>query len=282
VIDSFFANLRKAVPSETEGDDLAAYLELARLFSIDVETLKADLAALVRERLLMALVGNVSTRLNFDERQRHLAYRLAQLSNSDGRYVPRPDAPEVIELAEIHQAIASALSESKDGIVSLDESAASDLLTTQGFRCAACGVPLRTHVRHKSALFADGYEPVAESAHLDHIVPHYFLGNVGGRRLLCSACYTLKNDRIGVQEDGFVVTGNHIRRKDQRAIRRRAAYWTLERVRRCEATGCCAGSAHSVLLVQRKTLTSPFAYGHLSVRCRDHAAADAFWVHDAT
>lgn len=275
LFDCLKRNILKAV-SDKELDDL---IELSRVFGVDVEQLSKDLAGLVKERLLMQLIGNVPMHLNFGERQHFVARRLRMLSGNTPHYQPNANLPEVLTLTEIQQAVASALSESRDGVGNLDERLALDIMQAQGYRCAVCGIPLRASVRKKSSRFADGLEPIAERFHLDHVVPYYFFGNEGGRRILCISCNSVKNDRIGVQEDGFVISGNHIRSRDGQAIRRRMMFWTLEHIKRCEYTPCNADTTNSILLVQARRPDVPFMYGNLEVRCDCHAIEQSVWIH---
>lgn len=260
---------------------MARLICLCGFFGVDVTSLRADLTSLVKERLLMHLIGHAPLHLNYGERQRFVAKRLRKLSGLRSDYTPTHLSPEVQPLVDIQEAVVSALNEAKDGVHSLDERSALDLIHRQGSRCAICGVPLRASIRRASRMLPDGIEPLSQKYHLDHVVPYYFFGNRGGRQILCAACNLVKNDRIGVQEDGLVISGNHVRNRGRTVIRRRMMFWTLQKSPACGHFGCLENSTTALMFVQLENKSIPYMYGNLVVRCEEHASQDAEWIHQS-
>lgn len=255
-------------------DDL---LFLAEVIGIDRQALEIDVLALMKERIAFWLLGNDVPSENFSQRKRFVDRRIRERLVDRGARLPQVVA--LIEAIALFQGrVQSAQASRRLSISTLEEPSVRELYRQQDYRCACCGTPLLASFRKQCGRFGDGFEPVAE-AHLDHVVPYYLFGNEGEYELLCSGCNLLKNDRIGVQEDGFVISGNHVRRKDEYSIRRRTAFWTLYSIRRCEHRGCNHSSKTSILLVQPRE-DRIFSYGNLSVFCPEHASAGGYYLHN--
>jgi hypothetical protein len=252
-------------------------LNLAACFGIDRQFLETDLKNLLCERLLFWILGEVERDCNFFERLRSLKRRIevTVVSSTDKKQL-QGNEPLLEKLARLQASISLASQNRREGVHSLEELSLRDVYSQQNHRCAVCGVPIHTSARTRSNRFQDGIEPVV-GPHLDHILPFYLLGNGGGMRILCHFCNQLKADRIGTQEDGFVISGNHFCRKS--VIRQRMAFWTLNRFRKCQLQNCGKTSADSVLFVQPR-LGNLFTYGNLICSCADHASESAFWLHE--
>src|SRR5262245_16105154 len=206
----------------TEGEDgLASLLAAAREIGMEWIEIETDLASIVRERLYMWLVGTVDPNLNFVERRHAVRRRLDSL-------LPGRPSKQLAELAQqvtrAQAAVAEADRVKKEGLSSIQYEVVQSLLEEQGFRCAVCGVPVSERARRQSDRFAGGIEPVLPP-NLDHVLPYYLKGNYKNRQILCAACNIVKHDYIGVQEDGVVLCGNHVRRRRVEAVWRRMAFW---------------------------------------------------------
>ena len=258
-------------------DRLRSVIELAQIVGIDRHALCRALEAAAAERVSMWLVGLVDESLNYDERHEVVRYRL---SKQVGTAMTQQDFDNLVEKVVSAQiTVATAMGDRKAGISSIGEPIADDLLSLQESRCAVCGVPLRSGAVRSCAYFEDGVEPVV-TEHLDHTLPFYWGGNDGNIRLLCSDCNTLKNDLIGVQEDGLVFTFNHIRARGKRERYRRSAYWALESVDVCAEPACAMGAKDGIRLVSIHDPKSPTVVGNMVVHCFAHAPQTAVWVHD--
>lgn len=260
-------------------DRLDALLRFAELVGMDHESLYLSLIAVSAERITMWLVGVIDESLNYDERCEVVRQRLRRIA-IEGLSHEQSDRL-VRFVVETQARVALASGDRKAGIGSISEVMADGLLEKQGHRCAVCGVPLRSRVRQKSSRFSDGVEPIGRE-HLDHVLPFYWAGNELNLRVLCSQCNQLKNDRLGMQEDGFVLSGNHVRRRDQSEIRRRVAFWTLARRNACEIVGCQHTATSSLLYVGVRDFRSPWLADNLEIRCDEHSTVKHVWLHAET
>jgi 5-methylcytosine-specific restriction endonuclease McrA len=253
-------------------------LQLVQLVGIDKEQLDKDIKSLIVQRLAMWMIGHVDPTLNFDERIESVKHYLGQTLDSSGISYSLNHLDNVIQsIVKAQISISMAFQERKDGIQSIDELSANQLLHEQAHRCATCGTPLRSFVRKECPRFDDGLEPVLPE-HLDHILPFYWGGNQNNTRLLCSKCNNIKHDWMGVQEDGLVLTANHIRSRNAKMRKKRAAFWTLSQNPFC--TICECSSKENILWVFTTNSRAPFMYGNISIACSNHAPPRAKWLHD--
>jgi hypothetical protein len=253
-------------------------LELAESFGLDKHDLEADVRAMIEERLALWLVGNVRVRQNYRDRQGSIRRRFAFLRE---RRDLADDQFEglVSELASVQARIATARRQRRTGAGNLDETTSDDLFLDQSDRCAVCGVPLKPAARHSSARFSDGREPLGEGT-LDHIVPFYLVGNETKFEYLCRACNVLKNDRLGVHEDGLVVSGNTLRPRDSKEVRKRSIFWTCYKHRRCFNEACEQTPVSTILYASCFDASIPFMLGNIRLSCEGHAPEYAVWIHD--
>lgn len=253
---------------------LDALLQLASRLGLREAVLREELEKVVEERLAFHMVGQVRPSLNYRERQGLVKRRLEKLFGgavSDG----------LLEaVARLQTAIATSRVQSRLGMRSLEAGAANDLLFRQGFRCRVCGAPLRDAIRLPAPQFVDGIEPVHQES-LEHQVPYYLVGNATEYEVQCLLCNMLKRDRIGVQEDGFVLCGNVHRPQDRERTRRRMAYWRLHANPACTAPGCMQSSGHSVLLMGPAAGGEELNYDTMSPLCLNHAPSGSYWLHEA-
>jgi len=257
-------------------EGLEGIVRLAEHFGMDSDTLRRDLEAVAIERTVMWLVGPIDRSLNYDERLAVVRYRLEAL-RLEGIDSPLEDAVKAI--VDAQAVVAVAASSKKVGIHSISEPVADGILASQGYRCAVCGVPLRSRARKGCLRFEAGREPVARE-HLDHVMPFYWGGNEGNVRALCEHCNTVKNDRMGVQEDGLVLVANHLRSKARAERWRRAAFWTLQAARGCRSSACSNSAKAGTMFVGKIEPSSPWVYGNLAVWCDTHAPVSTTWLHD--
>lgn len=227
----------------------------------------------------MWLVGEPETSTNFLQRSRSIDRRLRSLLAQGGVKDPARLKNLTSQLATLHGSLRPTFKTRKAGLHTIDESTARHLMIRQNYRCGVCGVPFASAVRKASARFDNSLEPLAE-AHLEHVSPYYLFGNEVEYELLCGACNLLKNDRIGVHEDGFVISANHLRSRVNSATGRRMAFWSLYAARKCEYPDC-EGDAKSTLLYIEPRNGGLFTYGNLDVRCEIHAGPEATWIHGA-
>lgn len=259
-------------------DSVESLLAICNLLGMDEAKLRTDLKALLQQRIVLWLVGEINSGYNFTERKRQIARRFRKFPDANlGEILADSDGLLSI-IAKMQSAAASARASVRTGIASVEEGYLRDLYAVQNFRCAVCGVPLHMNYRKSCDRFSDGLEPYL-SPELDHVIPFYLLGNAVDYELLCSQCNSIKNDRLGVHEDGFVLSANHIRSRDQRAIARRMAFWSLYVTRHCEMEGCETNTALGVLFVQPKH-NRLFSYGNLECKCAEHASESAWWLHE--
>ncbi|TWT52008.1 hypothetical protein [Allorhodopirellula solitaria] len=239
-----------------------------------VDEIRNDLCAMVRERTIMWLLRRTTAR-NFNERTRIMTKRMAELlrigDQQNGAF-----QSVVNQLVDLEARITDAENVEKNGTSDTPEASIRDLLKGQGWRCAACGIPLKSHVRRRMPRFAEELEPISEMQ-LDHVEPFYIAANQTRMEVLCKECNIVKSDRLGVQEDGFVFCANHLRPKNRASTIRRMAFWTTYKTRSCEHDECAATSKDGILLVGRKNLGVAWAYGNLSVWCDNHAPIRDSW-----
>lgn len=257
-------------------ENLNDFLHLTELLGLDTNSIKSDLKGLLTQRILMWLLKKDSAG-NFNERTRALKRRLKSLANLDSAKGDHLDVV-ISELAKLEGEISTAHTRTKTGIGSTTETALRDILTIQGERCVVCGVPFKSNVRRESHFRVGQIEPLGEM-HLDHVEPFYFRGNATNYEVLCLHCNAIKNDRFGVQEDGFVMSSNHLRPKDNRAILRRMAFWTFYRNRGCSFPQCQETAATSMLFASQSRAHTSWSYGNLLVKCDIHAQPGDFHIH---
>lgn len=258
---------------------LSALLEAASKIGIDRAGIEKDLAHVVAERIFMALVGRrIDNTLTYRTRKKKI---LRLLTENGGRlqgYARESLAGLADAIATSQVRIGEAWSERKEGINTISSSDQDKLLKRQGSRCKLCGIPLDASVRATdNRRFPGGVEPIAKPI-LDHAWPFYVGGNTRNLQLLCEPCNALKNDLIGVQEDGLVLSGNHLRPKGAPRRAKRVILWTLWAKSTCDM--CEATSRESILWVAAKERGLTRAYGHLNVYCGLHAPEKASYIHD--
>jgi hypothetical protein len=189
------------------------------------------------------------------------------------------DAELVSLVTKIQTAVDMAADARRQGIGDIEVGEVSGLLEDQGFRCAACGVPLREAIRRRTKVFPSGYEPVLDET-LEHRTPFYLVGNSTAFEVLCSACNNLKNDKLGVQEDGLVLCGNTFRR-DRAQVLRRVAFWSLNEHPSCANPQCEAGAQTSCMLLAPRLEMQPMGVDNLIHFCIDHAPVGlSYWLHE--
>lgn len=270
--------LATACAGLSETPSLQERLSVCSSFGMDRRALERDLADIVEQRLAMWLLGDVASGLNYIERSEVVARRLERLSMNNPMNAEAHRA--LIDVVTRCQAlILSNERTAKEGKAAIAEPIFTSLLIRQDYRCAICGVPLSSRVVRPCDRFKDGQEPIF-ATELDHATPYYLGGNIGNGQLLCKPCNGLKNDRIGVQEDGFVISGNHVRRRGRRHIDRRMAFWALFRQPRCGVSQCETGASGSLLWLSRVSTEAPWVYGNLAILCTDHAQAGSIWIHE--
>ena len=274
-LDEIVARLASSLGRDQES--VSDLLAMAEAVGLSGSKLQTDICLLLRQRIAFWLLGSDTPSQNFAQRKRLVDRRVRSALDAYGAQ-PEAIASLVATIALAQGRVQSATDARKLGINTLEESSLTQIFLRQNYRCAVCGVPLLGSVRKPCGAFRDGLEPLA-NAELEHVTPYYLFGNEGDYELLCAPCNSLKNDRLGVQEDGFVLAGNHIRRRDVDSIRRRVAFWTLYGARRCQQPDCSRAAGDSVLFVQ-PSVNRLFAYGTLAVRCSEHAAPSALYLHE--
>lgn len=273
IVKALLGASSRAAPPTPSIDHL---LDVAGDAGLDGALLRRDLEAVLVERIAMWLVGDIDEGLNYDERYGVVRSRLAPLAGETTD--PEALGAVIQEVVEAQATISMAKRSSKNGIASITQHVADDVLSSQGYRCAVCGVPLRSRVRLEDHRFQNNVEPVL-SEHLDHVLPFYLGGNEGNVRALCLHCNQLKQDLLGVQEDGLILSGNHLLARHAAKRRRRAAFWTLELSHGCAHTNCEHRCTTRMMFVTRSRADAPWVYGNLAVWCSEHAPQAAWWLH---
>jgi hypothetical protein len=276
-IETIITTINSEVGTGNGGASISGLLRLAGTLGIDMGALQTEVVGLLRERILLWLIGDVRTDLGFSERRQVVLRRLKVLSPALSALHLKSDV--VTRLAEFQAAIAEASRlPTRETLSRIDEVTCFDVLSRQGFRCAVCGIPVRERARRGSNRFPGSKEPVVRPT-LEHRLPYYLVGNVTDYEILCLHCNRTKHDRVGLQEDGFVLAGNFLRRHETDRVATRTAFWTLWRHRRCICTGCQWTSADGVLFVERVSPRSPFSLDNLRPVCEEHASDRAIWLH---
>lgn len=254
---------------------IATLLQAADAAGMNKTELEGDLADLITERLFFHLIGPVRPELTRRERSSMVRRRLLALG-LDEDMADAMVAPIVLAQGAIDQARGAR----RESIDSLEETRLAELLRTQSYRCRTCRVPLRDRVRQRTLLpqfNTSGLEPVFIPT-LDHVLPFYLVGNETPYVLLCRPCNSVKKDRLGRQEDGFVVAGNTARTHEDSAIQRRVAFWRLNASPECSV----CGSSGSVLLLARRDRHERFVAENLRTVCAVCATAQDYWLHAST
>ena len=257
----------------SKGTRLNDLLHACESIGMDTKIAK-DLESVVEERIFMWLISDLENDLNFGERKKEIAKRFSLTK------IPKDKIGPLIDLiAKSQSNISNARNVKKNGSRDVYCCVQSSILKKQGHRCVTCGVPLSSNVRGECNRFSDGLEPEMDPA-LDHILPFYLGGNNNNYQFLCNSCNCIKNDYVGVQEDGISLSGNFLReRYADEKTKRRMIFWTLWYNRICEYPECSKGSKDALLWVDQNKEFAPFSYGNLSVYCTDHAPLSAKWIH---
>lgn len=256
-------------------------LGAADALGLDRDRLVGQLENVLEERIALRLVTPPKSHANFRQRRRAVHRRLAELIEPASLGSDLAEEAELVALVtKIQTAIDMAADARRQGIGDVEVGEVSGLLEAQGFRCATCGVPLRHSIRRRTAVFASGYEPVLDET-LEHRTPFYLVGNATAFEVLCRACNSLKNDRLGVQEDGLVLCGNTLRPRDRAQVLRRVAFWSLNERPCCAHSGCEAGARTSCMLLTPRNAKHPLGIDNLTHFCIDHVpVGSSYWLHD--
>jgi len=260
---------------EGSGDELSDLLALVPLVGLNSQEIQEDLIALVRQRIVLWCAGDVMRDMNFRERERGLAARLRSVTGSPAGWKPHTDLVRL--LARLASRFGNAGVGPRDSMDTIDSTTRRELLTTQGSRCAVCGVALTTSVVRACKIFPSGVEPVF-TATLEHIEPFSLVGNKTDFEVLCAPCNGIKRDRLAWHEDGRVVAGNLPLASIHRPLMTRMHFWTLYRGRRCDHRNCETTSRDALLFVEATT-QSPGTFGALRVACIEHVASGTEWIH---
>ena len=257
----------------SKGTRLNDLLHACELIGMENKIVK-DLESVVEERIFMWLLYDIEDDLNFNERINEIDKRFSSTK------IPKDKIGPLIDLIAVSHGIISNSRKFKKNVAQdVYYCVQISILEKQGYRCVTCGVPLSSNVRGKCNRFPDGLEPEMDSA-LDHILPFYLGGNNNNYQFLCNSCNCIKNDYVGVQEDGISLSGNFLReRYVEEKTKRRMIFWTLWYNRVCGYPGCSKGSKDALLWVDQNKEFAPFSYGNLSVYCTDHAPLSAKWIH---
>lgn len=258
--------------------DIPELLELTAKIGLDRNSLEVEIIDFLEERILMWLIGPRQGSMNFSDRKRHVENRLKKLIGLDSLNSTDTEDDIVTVLARLHADIEYYSNKRKQGIGDIGEAVATYMLKSQNYRCAVCGIPLRDVAVTSCDFFKNGVEPIAKLS-LDHIIPFYLMGDAGQYQILCVWCNSLKNDRIGVQEDGFVFTSNHLRERYRTDIKKRMAFWTIARSPKCEYNGCLNSSKTSILWVRQRNKLAAWTYGNLAIECTEHASKQSWYLH---
>lgn len=221
----------------------------------------------------MWLVGLVDPTLNFIERGEVVSTRLQRvLGPSASELSPEFFAMLTELVTDAQSQIAAARSDTKAGLSNTAGFATEQILRGQHYRCAVCGVPLRSRVQRTVPSRDGALEPLADP-HLDHIRPFYWGANNGNLRILCSHCNVVKSDFIGVHEDGLVLCGNHVRRRLAQGVERRAIFWTLVfQSHKTPPTG--------LVFARRSDPDGPWVYGNIEAVPLEASAPEDVWLHE--
>ena len=256
-------------------------LGAADAIGLDRDRLVEQLEDVLEERIALRLITPPKSYSNFGQRRRAVRSRLVKLIDPAKLRIDLAEDAELVALVtKIQTAVDMASDVRRQGISDVEVGEVAGLLEAQGFRCAACGVPLRHSIRRRTNVFPSGYEPVLEET-LEHRTPFYLVGNTTEFEVLCRPCNTLKNDRLGVQEDGLVLCGNTFRPRDRVQVLRRVAFWSLNEHPRCANPQCGAGSQTSCMLLAPRIGLHPLGIDNLAHFCIDHAPiGSSYWLHE--
>lgn len=256
-------------------------LGAADAIGLNRDKLVEQLENVLEERIALRLISPPKSYANFGQRRRSVRRRLVRLIDPAGLRIDLAEDAELVALVtKIQTAVDMAADARRQGIGDVEAGEVSGLLQAQGFRCAACGVPLRHSIRRRTSVFASGYEPVLDET-LEHRTPFYLVGNSTDYEVLCRPCNTLKNDRLGVQEDGLVLCGNTFRPHDHAQVLRRVAFWSLIERPDCAHPQCDAGARTSCMLLAPRVNLNPLGADNLKHFCIDHAPVGlSYWLHD--
>ena len=277
-ISEISKSIMAALSKDVESID--DFIDVLDTLGDEGEQLRNEILLLLNERLFFWLISTSRPSLNFDERCRFVSKQLLEQFGSHMAVdLLAPDSELVNQLSEIQSTLASERHVKREGINTLAEPIKRTLYKRQNYRCAVCGAPFTSSERKRVPYFPDGLEPIFKAS-LEHIVPYYLYGNKGEFEILCTKCNSLKNDRLGINEDGLVLSNNHVRRKDGESIKKRMMFWALNK-----RSGCCVsecdGRPNSITMAIRKNdRRRPFCFPNLVAVCTEHATSSDIWVHD--
>lgn len=256
-------------------------LGAADAIGLDRDKLVGQLENVLEERIALRLITSPKSHPNFRQRRRAVHRRLAGLIEPGSLQIDLAEEAELVDLVtKIQTAVDMAADARRQGIGDVEIGEVSGLLEAQGFRCAACGVPLRHSIRRRTNVFSSGYEPVSEET-LEHRTPFYLVGNSTAFEVLCRPCNNLKNDRLGVQEDGLVLCGNTFRPRDRTQVLRRVAFWSLNERPVCAHAHCDGGAQSSCMLLAPLIDRQPLGVDNLTHFCIEHAPIGlSYWLHN--
>ncbi len=230
---------------------------------------------MVAQRLVFLCVGGISREGNYRERQNAIKARLRSLTSSLIDFSPSEKLVDL--LTRVSVGLSNAGVGPRESVSTIDSGELNALLTSQGHRCAVCGIPLSDAVVKHDRHFERGIELVGQKS-LEHIYPFQLFGNRTPFEVLCLSCNGCKKERMGWHEDGPVVCGNAPLATLSPNFRRRIHFWTLYRNRKCAYESCSVSSAQSVLYVQ-ESLTRDSTFGAMQVMCSEHAHLGSKWLH---
>jgi hypothetical protein len=256
-------------------------LGAADAIGLDRDRLVQQLESVLEERIALRLLTPPKAHANFGQRRRAVHRRLVKMIEPARLQTDLAAEAELVALVtKIQTAVDMAADARRQGIGDTEVGEISGLLKAQRFRCAACGVPLRHSIRRRTNVFPSGYEPVLDET-LEHRTPFYLVGNSTAFEVLCQGCNTLKNDKLGVQEDGLVLCGNTFRPRDHAQVLRRVAFWSLNERPSCADPQCEAGAQTSCMLLAPRFELHPLGVDNLTHFCIDHAPIGlSYWLHE--
>ncbi len=253
-------------------DDL---ILLSEKVGISKKNINIEIKKILVEKLLLWLIGEIDTGLNFEERVNKIKFRFNSLFSEEVNF-------DINRIAKIQIAIVNAMKSQKESISSYQFT--ESLLKDQNYRCSVCGVPLREEFQKESDKFPQGIEPIFPPE-LDHVLPFYLLGNNQNYQILCKYCNGLKYNHLGSHEQGEILNGNHLksekirRNNNDDKNKRRVAFWTIFNSPFCSKNSCTHSSRNSTLWVSKSLDEGTWSLGNLKVLCENHATSTAFWVH---
>ncbi|MBZ0266226.1 hypothetical protein K8I28_16330, partial [bacterium] len=195
-------------------------LDIANEYGIDKNELLVDLETLITEKILMYLYKPTTYVDNYIDNKNIITKRVNKSKIIDDNIVEK--ISEMISKLESNYYRKE--KEPRKGISNITANERNMILNNQGYRCNICGIPLSNHIRNT---LKNGFREPKGNPTLEHDIPYYFGGNYSANVILCEKCNQLKQDFIGIQEDGLVMCSNHIRSKlNENNIIKRSMLWT--------------------------------------------------------